>query len=87
MITGYFWPAIEKHDSGYMWFQKDGTTCHATVMNMTLLRMKFPVRVISRLGYVSSPLKTNIRLIMAGHIAQCMPKSSRKLPQTGRSLQ
>ena len=53
MITNFLWPALEKmEDDGIdeMWFQQDGATCHTSRETITLLREKFPERLISLHG-------------------------------------
>ena len=53
MITDFFWPAIEEHDLGNMWFEQDGAICNTTVANMALLQETFPNIVISRCGDIN----------------------------------
>ncbi|PNF21918.1 hypothetical protein B7P43_G01779 [Cryptotermes secundus] len=47
MIKNFFEPALEEMHLGNVWFQQDGTTAHTARASMTVLRAKFPGRLIS----------------------------------------
>ena len=55
MITNFFLPAIKEYDMENIWFQQDGTSCHTTRANMSLLQVTFPGRAISLSGDINWP--------------------------------
>ncbi|PNF39387.1 hypothetical protein B7P43_G13223 [Cryptotermes secundus] len=50
MIKNFFEPALEKMHLGNVWFQQDGAMAHTARASMTVLRAKFPGRLISLRG-------------------------------------
>ncbi|PNF20840.1 hypothetical protein B7P43_G12066 [Cryptotermes secundus] len=50
MIKNLFEPALEELHLGNVWFQQDGATGHTARASMTVLRAKFPRRLISLRG-------------------------------------
>ena len=50
MIGGFLWPELEDMDVDDAYFQQDGTTCHTRSESISLLREKFPGRMIFRNG-------------------------------------
>ena len=50
MIKNFFEPALEEMHLGNVWFQQDGATAHTARASMTVLRAKFPGRLISLRG-------------------------------------
>ncbi|PNF33619.1 hypothetical protein B7P43_G13024, partial [Cryptotermes secundus] len=46
----FFEPALEEMHLGNVWFQQDGATAHTARASMTVLRAKFPGRLISLRG-------------------------------------
>ncbi|GFT50311.1 putative DD41D transposase [Trichonephila clavipes] len=55
MITNFFIPELNNHDVQELWFQQDGTTCHAARATIDLLKDTFGDRLISRFGPVNWP--------------------------------
>ena len=49
MITQFLWPQLQDLNVEDLWFQQDGATNH-TAVETTLLRERFPTRLISRNG-------------------------------------
>lgn len=47
IICNFFWPILDDMDTGEMWFQQDGATCHTAGTTIALLREKFDGRLIS----------------------------------------
>ncbi|PNF39164.1 hypothetical protein B7P43_G01359 [Cryptotermes secundus] len=47
MIKNFFVPALEEMHQGNVWFQQDGAMAHTARASMTVLRAKFPGRLIS----------------------------------------
>lgn len=58
MIINFSWPTNEENDLDKMWFQQNGARCHTTQAKTVLLREKFSVYLLSRLGDVSWPTRS-----------------------------
>lgn len=55
MLKDFLWPQLDGIDHSDVYFQQDGATSHTTRENISLLRTKFPGRVISRNGDINWP--------------------------------
>ena len=48
MLNQFLYTKIEEEDISNIWFQQDGTTCHAAEATLDVLRPVFEDRIISR---------------------------------------
>lgn len=48
MLTGFLWSELDVVDVEDLFFQQDGTTCHAERKAMVLLHTKFSGLIVSR---------------------------------------
>ena len=55
MLSEFLWPELDNIDLDDIWFQQDGATPHFANETITLLRTKFPGRIIARNGDVNWP--------------------------------
>lgn len=58
MIEEFFLPRLEEMDVGEVWFQQDGATAHTARNVMTVLRQRFPGRLISLRGDLQCPARS-----------------------------
>ena len=59
MLNEYLFPKLVEKGMDTSHFQQDGATCHTARISMTVLRNKFPGKVISLWGYLKSKLYSN----------------------------
>ena len=55
MLEQYFFPEIEELNLGDIWYQQDGATAHTSRVSMSVLRERFPERLISIRGDLEWP--------------------------------
>lgn len=55
MLTDFLSPQLDNINVENLWFQQDGSTCHTAKATISLLKTKFPGRIISKYGDINWP--------------------------------
>ena len=87
MLTDCFFHEIEAENLVNIWFQQDGCTCHTANATISVLRLIFGNRIISKNGVVNWPPRscdlTSLSYYLWGAVkAKCYANS----PQTNTDL-